>query len=642
MESEPMSLFISIDKRQVPTSMGYPYGLSIICTLRLQSMINLTRSYIKLQHYLASHTCFTRANGILEQLKSNSRCYFRLKKKKKMNIKFLYLSTERFYSLLYKELGLGIASVKQNISSSNHDFISVSSISLCKSEEGKDSVDEYFTIEKNYDLTKELPSVENEESFTLDDPNLQDYYKVSESLHKFADLNCENGNTVLHIFWCVQDFLPCPSETVEFYGALKRLHCWYNATLNIITNNFDAVEDWISYLPLQVIGSSVEIIRNISQNLWKGCLAFSVEGKTNVTPVSQVTLCSESKNFNIFNFCGANKGRKLFVLPVAEVFLEIQLKSIPWAFVQRESLCYLSPSSDSLPKDKEHAEKILDSLTHSDEVGVLFRLRYSYVPPLVQGVKSLDTEHWKQTIAEGNFDLQPSLSFHNRHETMVFLMLSKDTKLGLMNCVALVDPNSYGEDIVKMILQDQLQDKTLETESYHKIRNLLQGIMNILGLRFMHCLIRKQILAKKGEVADDLTEEEKLKLECCSSHQILNEFVVPSKRAKIRPSDTIIPSEVTLLVEALPEYKALEEKEKKSKCGFARVTSGDFLCGLPPPVITVKTKGIDAAHIHSCYTDYKKKIEQNQEISKECNGKWIKDVGWRDALHLKYHGIYTK
>lgn len=60
--------------------------------------------------------------------------------------------------------------MKQNVSSINHDFISVSSIALCKSEESKDTVEEYVTIENNLDLTKEFTRVEIEETSTLDDP----------------------------------------------------------------------------------------------------------------------------------------------------------------------------------------------------------------------------------------------------------------------------------------------------------------------------------------------------------------------------------------------------------------------------------------------------------------------------------------
>lgn len=58
----------------------------------------------------------------------------------------------------------------------------------------------------------------------------------------------------------------------------------------------------------------------------------------------------------------------LYILPVAEVFTEVDVDSIPLAFIQEGSLCSILPSPHLDNEKREEVAEILKSLSSNPEV----------------------------------------------------------------------------------------------------------------------------------------------------------------------------------------------------------------------------------------------------------------------------------
>ncbi|CAL4081782.1 unnamed protein product [Meganyctiphanes norvegica] len=224
-----------------------------------------------------------------------------------------------------------------------------------------------------------------------------------------------------------------------------------------------------------------------------------------------------------------SKQHPLYLLPKVEVVCDFDTGTLPWMYVKQGSVYSLTPAPCSDLEEQQEASELLQLLTQRPGSGTLIRLRYSPLPPTMEGVKSLTTAEWKKSYADGNFDVLPSLSFKGHHLILNMVLLSEGAVPGKGLLIALQDPSACGDDVFKLIKKHTSKSNAKDKK---KVLSLLKETpcltsLHMAALSHLALNLPKQIKRRvESRGADkELDPEMKSQLEAEASKQLLQSLL---------------------------------------------------------------------------------------------------------------------
>ncbi|XP_042877832.1 mdm2-binding protein-like isoform X2 [Penaeus japonicus] len=587
----------------------------------------------------------------------------------------LFLSTERENQYVTKELESAIECIKKenekNTSSCHLVRLATSTVqgvhngdanahdghtvTLWHEWSKTDALDEYYaSIQKGEREANE--AVDQEHIFRYND-----FFLLAEAIHKFADSLEDTGSYLLYVFWCVDKYVPNPSEVPEFYGSLRRLEQWHFGGLYISCAEQTLVSEWPDFLPLHVTSGCSQIIESIVNTMWRGQLSVTEEGTGSsiVLPECVVQCISGQPALG-----SDPKQGPLYILPTAEVVADFDIGTLPWVYLRHGGIYDIMPALHMDPEEQEEVVAMLDVLTGQAGIATLVRLRYSPLPPVLEGVKSLTTEEWKRCNVEGQFELTPSLHFKGYHLILNMIILSEGAQNGKALLVSLQDPSACGEDVIKFFSKANIpmQREQNPPEAEKQVMGLLKEtpVLSTLHLAaFSHLSLNlpQQIsgrLARAGRPVHELDEGTRRELEAAASEELLRCLLLMPAHPSELPENTLpVLPETSISTTQWPEYVALAEAEIEAERSLqAKHQAGDLLGGLAPPPPPDAILTLEASQLTKLFTKSGQPSERvRQRMTKHVScGPYpfksklslqeVKGLLWPEALYARHHGIY--
>ncbi|XP_063603333.1 mdm2-binding protein-like isoform X2 [Penaeus indicus] len=587
----------------------------------------------------------------------------------------LFLSTERENQYITKELEAAIECIrKEDVkSTSSCHLVRLATSAVQGVHDGDANAHDGHTVTLWHEWSKPdaldeyYASVQREErepSEAHDQEHIfryNDFFLLAEAVHKFADSLEDTGSYLLYVFWCVDKYVPNPSEVPEFYGSLRRLEQWHFGGLYISCANQMLVSEWPDYLPLHVTSGCSQIIETIVSTMWRGQLAVTEEGtgSSMVLPECVVQCISGQPAL------GADpKQGPLYILPTAEVVADFDIGTLPWVYLRHGGIYDMVPALHTDPEEQEEVVAMLDVLTGQAGIATLVRLRYSPLPPVLEGVKSLTTEEWKRCNVEGQFELTPSLHFKGYHLILNMIILSEGAQKGKALLVSLQDPSACGEDVIKFFSKANLpmQREKNPPEEEKQVMELLKetpalSTLHLAAFSHLSLNLPQKIsgrLARAGRPVHELDEETRRELEAAASEELLRcLLLMPAHRAELPESRLPVLPETSISTTQWPEYVALAEAEIEAERSLqAKHQAGDLLGGLAPPPPPDAILTLEAAQLTKLFTKSGQPSERvRQRMTKHVScGPYpfksklllheVKGLLWPEALYARHHGIY--
>ncbi|KAK7085981.1 hypothetical protein SK128_023172 [Halocaridina rubra] len=583
----------------------------------------------------------------------------------------LFISTERQNIKLKKELQDIVTTLKnegEDHASSNlvrvaSSFVTGSVSSVTSAHDGK-ACNLWHDLSKDDPLENllshedavepEANTEENEESLF----RYNDFFLLAEGLHEFANGLQDTGSYLLYILWCVSKYAPNPSEVPEFYGSLKRLCQWHFGGLYIICENIEIVKEWPGFLPLHIASLSESIVKLALDTFWRGHLVFSADRNDGSVqlPESVISLFSGQPVLET----NSNQDA-LFMLPTAEVVADFDVGTLPWIFIKNGSVYELTPAEHTDPEDREEVTAMIDVLTAQAGMATLIRIRYSPHPPVLEGVRALSTDEWKRINVEGQFDLTPKLYFKGYHMVMNMIILSEGATPGKAMVVALQDPNSCGEDVVRLYSNARLREQQeMPKADEERLIELLRETPNLtsvhmavlshLSLNFPREIRRR--LTRAGLMDRGFDDATKRAVEAVASEEFLRCLLMtPAPPCPVIEKFNTIPPEISVSCNSWPEYIALIKAESEMS-RHNQNKAGDLLGGLAPPPPTTSVLTLEASQLYKLFTKSGQPAERiKRKMTKHVSsGKHllkvkstlaeVKHLKWPEALYAYHHGVY--
>ncbi|XP_037787510.1 mdm2-binding protein-like isoform X1 [Penaeus monodon] len=587
----------------------------------------------------------------------------------------LFLSTERENQYITKELEAAIECIrKEDVkSTSSCHLVRLATSAVQGVRDGDANAHDGHTVSlwhewsKTDALDEYYASVQREErepSEAHDQEHVfryNDFFLLAEAVHKFADSLEDTGSYLLYVFWCVDKYVPNPSEVPEFYGSLRRLEQWHFGGLYISCANQMLVSEWPDYLPLHITTGCSQIIETIVSTMWRGQLAVTEEGtgSSMVLPECIVQCISGQPAL------GADpKQGPLYMLPTAEVVADFDIGTLPWVYLRHGGIYDMVPALHTDPEEQEEVVAMLDVLTGQAGIATLVRLRYSPLPPVLEGVKSLTTEEWKRCNVEGQFELTPSLHFKGYHLILNMIILSEGAQKGKALLVSLQDPSACGEDVIKFFSKANLpmQREQNPPEEEKQVMELLKetpalSTLHLAAFSHLSLNLPQKIsgrLARAGRPVHELDEETRRELEAAASEELLRcLLLMPAHPAELPENTLPVLPETSISTTQWPEYVALAEAEIEAERSLqAKHQAGDLLGGLAPPPPPDAILTLEAAQLTKLFTKSGQPSERvRQRMTKHVSsGPYpfksklslheVKGLLWPEALYARHHGIY--
>ncbi|XP_047477650.1 mdm2-binding protein-like isoform X2 [Penaeus chinensis] len=421
------------------------------------------------------------------------------------------------------------------------------------------------------------------------------------------------------------------------------------------------VSEWPDYLPLHVTSGCSQIIETIVSTMWRGQLAVTEEGtgSSMVLPECVVQCISGQPSL------GADpKQGPLYILPTAEVVADFDIGTLPWVYLRHGGIYDMVPALHTDPEEQEEVVAMLDVLTGQAGIATLVRLRYSPLPPVLEGVKSLTTEEWKRCNVEGQFELTPSLHFKGYHLILNMIILSEGAQKGKALLVSLQDPSACGEDVIKFFSKANLpmQRKQNPPQEEKQVMELLKetpalSTLHLAAFSHLSLNLPQKIsgrLARAGRPVNELDEETRRELEAAASEELLRcLLLMPAHRAELPENTLPVLPETSISTTQWPEYVALAEAEIEAERSLqAKHQAGDLLGGLAPPPPPDAILTLEAAQLTKLFTKSGQPSERvRQRMTKHVScGPYpfksklslheVKGLLWPEALYARHHGIY--
>ncbi|XP_069979678.1 mdm2-binding protein isoform X2 [Penaeus vannamei] len=587
----------------------------------------------------------------------------------------LFLSTERENQYITKELEAAIECIKKEDvkSTSSCHLVRLATSAVQGVHDGDANAHDGHTVTlwhewaKTDALDEYYASVQREEREPSEAQDQEpifrynDFFLLAEAVHKFADSLEDTGSYLLYVFWCVDKYVPNPSEVPEFYGSLRRLEQWHFGGLYISCANQTLVSEWPDFLPLHITSGCSQIIETIVSTMWRGQLAVTEEGtgSSMVLPECVVQCISGQPAL------GADpKQGPLYILPTAEVVADFDIGTLPWVYLRHGGIYDMVPALHTDPEEQEEVVAMLDVLTGQAGIATLVRLRYSPLPPVLEGVKSLTTEEWKRCNVEGQFEITPSLHFKGYHLILNMIILSEGAQRGKALLVSLQDPSACGEDVIKFFSKANLpmqreQNPPGEEKQVMELLKETPALSTLHLAAFSHLSLNlpQKIsgrLARAGRPVHELDEETRRELEAAASEELLRcLLLMPAHPAKLPENTLPVLPETSISTTQWPEYVALAEAEiEAERCLQAKHQAGDLLGGLAPPPPPDAILTLEAAQLTKLFTKSGQPSERvRQRMTKHVScGPYpfksklslqeVKGLLWPEALYARHHGIY--
>ncbi|KAK4299691.1 hypothetical protein Pmani_028049 [Petrolisthes manimaculis] len=584
----------------------------------------------------------------------------------------LYISTEQSNQYLYDELETATRIIREEceISKCARHLVRVATAAVRREEMSGDRTEETTITSLWLDLSMQEPLKEfydkhrdniQQEATNQDDDvfRYNDYFLLAESLHKFADELQDVGNYLIYLIWCVDKYSPNPSEVPEFYGALRRIQQWNLGGLYIACKDMEVVKEWPDFLPLHITTSSSEILESILSTFWRGHLTLCEEGTEDTIIIPEcVVHCTRGQPA-----LGNNaKQDALYFLPTAEVVTDFDIGTLPWVYLRHGAVYTITPAQFIDEEEQDEAATLIDMFTAQAGIATLIRLHYSPLPPVLEGVRSLSTEEWKRTHAEGHFDLVPSLQFKGYHLTLNLIILSEGAQSGKGLMVALQSPTACGEDVMKFISKANNIQNCCNKEEENRVLELLKetpqlSSLHMAALSHLSFTLPKKVqsgLNQAGCPVNQLDEEAKREVEGAASNELLQSlFLIPAPPYCLPSLKYLVIPETAVSSTEWPEYLALVKSDADmQKATQSRRNSGDLLGGLAPPPPSDAILTLDAGHLTKLFTKSGQPVEKirRKMIKHTSTGQYpfkiksflekVKLFAWPEALYAQHHGIY--
>ncbi|XP_066969065.1 mdm2-binding protein [Macrobrachium rosenbergii] len=581
----------------------------------------------------------------------------------------LFIATERQNVTVKNELRKTVSLIKdtKDKRQASH-LVRLASAVVVGSEDSVTSAHDGQTLTLWHDMSKEEPLQELEvncqedkqENEKVNDEDIfryNDFFLLAEALHNFADKLQEIGSYLLYVFWCVDKYTPNPSEVPEYFGALKRLSQWHHGALYIICEKAEVVNEWSDFLPLHIANETSSVVRSVFDLFWRGHLTFSLEGngETVQLPESVITCTSG------LPVLGTDPAQDaLYMLPTAEVVADFDVGTLPWIYFRLGSTYELSAAQHIDPEEYEEVVAMINALTAQPGMATLIRLRYSSLPPAMEGIKALTTVEWKRINVEGQFDLVPKLHFKGYHLTLNMIILSEGASYGKAAMIMLQEPSACGEDVVKLYANAKLG---VQERGKSEIETVMQLLRETPGMSSLHmavlshlsCNLPKEIkrrLDRVGHLDREFDDDTKRAVEAAASEEFLRCLLLtPAPPHRLRDSFRSVLPEISASCNKWPEYLALLESEaeiisRNQQC------AGDLLGGLAPPPQSEAMLALNASQLVKLFTKngspaehVKRKMTKHTSsgchlFKTKCTLKEVKCLKWPESLYSHHHGIY--
>ncbi|XP_063851210.1 uncharacterized protein LOC135094779 isoform X1 [Scylla paramamosain] len=508
--------------------------------------------------------------------------------------------------------------------------------------------------DKDANEGKEKEEGEEKEVFRYND-----FFLLGEALHRLLDEVGEPGAAMLSLVWCVEAYVPTPSEVPEFFGALQRFQQWHFGALHIACRDRALVEEWEEYFPLQLLDKSSEVVAGVIKNFWRGHLSLWEEttGETVRLPLCELVCAQGQPHSSLL----PRQQAPLYFLPTAEVMADFDGGTMPWVYLQSGAIYCLNPAPSCDLEDQEEMTAALHLFTAQPGTVTLVRLQFSTSPPVLDNLKALTTDEWKRANAEGHFDLIPTPQFKGCHSTLNMLILSEGATKGKAWVVALKDPECIGEDVMRIINTSTHTKSSHSPREADRVLELLKETpcltpMHMRAFSHLYLHLPHQIqerLTAAGHKTGDLEASEQQEVEAAASQEILSTILEAPAPPPVLSSHLVtVPPETAVSSTDWPEYIALERAEAEAeRSSHARRTSGDLLGGLaPPPSKAILT--LDAAQLVKLFSktgqaadSIRHKINKHNTLGRfpfkfTSSLEDVKRLAWPEALYAHHHGIH--